>query len=415
MAGVEPIEICHRYRLDSLIAEGGMGAVYRGENIATGRPVAVKLVHAVHAENSQVVGRFKRESRATAAIVSENVVQILDAGEDPEAGLFLVMELLSGEDLERRLEREKRLPVAEAIRIADQAARGLGHAHAEGVIHRDLKPANVFLCETEEGPPLVKIVDFGIAKLVRDSKEASGEPRFTSGGMVVGTPQYMSPEQAQGLGTVDTRTDVYSLGAVLFEMITGQPPVPDLDNYEQKILHIVTHPRPRIRDVMPAIDADLDELVAEMMASDPAKRPPDMRAVRERFASLTAAPRTAISTPPPPPRVSRRSFRHLTWGAAAITAVAIGIAGVRARAADAGPALPAIAATADYMAATSLALESAGVMRKAKPVLPPAEPIWWPHVSAEPKPKPAVTPPPAASQLSTRERPFGGTGISQEF
>lgn len=419
---MEPIEINGRYRLDQVIGEGGMGAVYRGENIAVGRPVAVKLVHAIHARNPQIVGRLKQEARATAAIVSEHVVQVLDAGEDPTAGLFLVMELLKGEDLERRLQRERRLCPEEAIRIADQAARGLGHAHARGVIHRDLKPANVFLCEHEDGPSIVKIVDFGIAKLVRDARVPIRDASFTNGGCVVGTPQYMSPEQAQGLVSIDARTDVYSLGALLFEMLVGEPPIPDFDNYEKKILHIVTQPRPRLRDVLPGVDPALDQLVAEMLSSNPDQRPKDMRAVRDRFARLgRTAPRTAISAPPPPPAtVNGEDIRRLTWGAAVITAVAIGIVGVRATWTPARAHTTRAAIAPEILVATQL--EGAAVTARLPAIATPpviaAKPAPAPP-PPRPKPRPApplpLKPAPPPTALSALERPFGGTGISQEF
>ncbi|MBX3228881.1 MAG: serine/threonine protein kinase [Labilithrix sp.] len=279
-----------RYRLVSVVGEGGMGAVYAAEHVEIGRRVAVKLVHAVHAKNPQIALRLKQEARATSAIESDHVVQVLDAGEDEEHGLFVVMELLAGEDLEARLARERRLPAAEALRIADQAARGLARAHARGIIHRDLKPANVFLCVREDGPPAVKLVDFGIAKLVRDAARDGLGQRFTMSGCVVGTPQYMSPEQAQGLATIDARTDVYSLGALLFEMLAGEPPVPELENYEQKILHLVTKPRPRLRDVLPGVDPALDVLVSDLMAFDPNARPADMSAHKAgRFTEALAA------------------------------------------------------------------------------------------------------------------------------
>jgi serine/threonine-protein kinase len=275
-----------RYALKRLIGEGGMGAVYEGEHIEIGRRLAVKLVHSGHARNPEIAARLKQEARATGTIESEHVVQVFDAGDDEELGLFIAMELLTGEDLEKTLSVQKRLAPKLAGQIAAQAARGLAKAHANGVVHRDLKPANVFLCEHEDGAVQVKLVDFGIAKLVRDATEADGSQKLTRVGRVIGTPQYMSPEQAQGLDTVDARTDVYSLGAVLYEMIVGEPPIAELATYEQTILRIVTRPAPRISEKMPNVDPKLDQLVADMMAADPGARPPDMRAVRARLAAV---------------------------------------------------------------------------------------------------------------------------------
>ena len=423
---MDAIEINGRYRLGSVIGEGGMGAVYRGVDTALRRPVAVKLVHASHAENQQIVRRLEREARACAAIASEHVVQVLDAGHDPAMGLFVVMELLAGEDLERRLAREQRLAPEEAIRIADQAARGLGHAHGRGVIHRDLKPANIFLCERDDGgdgergraPSLVKIVDFGIAKLVREGTGpiSSRSGNLTSHGCVVGTPQYMSPEQAQGLDSIDLRTDVYSLGAVLFEMLTGQPPVPDFDHYEQKILHIVMHARPRLRDVMPGVDPALDALVAAMLAHDPNARPRDMHAVRERLGalvagtgrasatSLTGISATSLSTPPPPPQ-SR--LRRAAWVLPVIAGIGVGASGIHARAA--APAPRAHVEAPRVVAATAIAYATVGE-KAARFEAPPPKVL-----PAELPARPIKLAPPPAPSASAPERPLGGTGLVQEF
>ena len=217
-----------RYAITRLLGEGGMGAVYEGEHLGLGKRVAVKLVHALHARDPHVAARIKQEARSTGAIESENIVQVFDAGEDEELGLFLVMELLKGEDLGSLLSQQGQVAPAAAAGMIAQAAKGLARAHAAGVVHRDLKPANVFLCARDDGSSLVKLVDFGIAKLVRDANKAQGQQGagLTQMGMAIGTPQYMSPEQAQGLATVDHRTDVYSLGAVLYEACVGQPPHP---------------------------------------------------------------------------------------------------------------------------------------------------------------------------------------------
>jgi serine/threonine-protein kinase len=164
-----------------------------------------------------------------------------------------------------------------------QAAMGLARAHAAGIVHRDLKPANIFLCTRDDGSSLVKLVDFGIAKLIRDANQAAQGPGLTRMGMVIGTPQYMSPEQAQGLLTVDHRTDVYSLGAVLFESIVGHSPFPEMPTYEQTILRIVTQVAPRLSQTVRDIPPELDQLCADMLAHDPNARPRDMGAVRERL------------------------------------------------------------------------------------------------------------------------------------
>ena len=276
-----------RYRIKRLLGEGGMGGVFEGEHIEIGRRVAIKLVSSVHARDPHVAARIKQEARSTGAIESEHIVQVFDAGEDEELGLFLVMELLKGEDLAAMLARETRLSPVVAITLVAQAAQGLARAHAARIVHRDLKPANIFISPRDDGSLLVKLVDFGIAKLLRDAsdKEAGGLTRL---GMVIGTPQYMSPEQAQGLTTVDHRTDIYSLGAVLFEIVAGVPPIQQMPTYEQTILQIMMKQAPRLRSIVPDAPQGLDDLCADMMASDPAARPQEMSLVRDRLVRLLA-------------------------------------------------------------------------------------------------------------------------------
>jgi serine/threonine-protein kinase len=276
-----------RYLVRRLIGAGGMGGVYEAEHIEIGKRVALKLVHALHARDPQIAARIKQEARSIGAIESENIVQIFDAGEDPELGIFLVMELLKGEDLGALLARRGTISPFAAATIVSQAALGLSRAHAAGIVHRDLKPANVFLSCREGGGTLVKLVDFGIAKLIRDANEARRQGAgITRMGMVIGTPQYMSPEQAQGFLTVDHRTDVYSLGAVLFEAIAGHSPFRELPTYEQTILQIVTGTAPRLGKVAPDVPAELDELCADMLAHDPDARPPNVLVVRERIGRI---------------------------------------------------------------------------------------------------------------------------------
>jgi eukaryotic-like serine/threonine-protein kinase len=272
-----------RYKIKRLLGEGGMGGVYEGEHLEIGKRVAIKLVHALHARDPHIAARIKQEARSTGAIESENIVQVFDAGEDAELGIFLVMEMLKGEDLGSLLARKKHVSPMAAATMVIQAAQGLSRAHAAGIVHRDLKPANIFLCTRDDGSSLVKLVDFGIAKLVRDANQANQTPGLTRVGMVIGTPQYMSPEQAQGLLTVDHRTDIYSLGAVLFEAMVGKSPYLEMPTYEQTILQIMTRPAPRLSSAIPDVHPELDRLCADMMAHDPNARPRDMAAVRERL------------------------------------------------------------------------------------------------------------------------------------
>ena len=276
-----------RYRIHSVLGEGGMAIVYEGEHIGIGKRVAIKLVQSLFARDDEIVNRFEAEARAASAVESEHIVHVFDVGADPELGLFLVMELLKGQDLGRVLARRGALDPVFACALIKQAALGLEKAHSAGIVHRDLKPANVFLVDRDDGTTLVKLVDFGIAKVVREAHDARFSRKgITRRGTAIGTPQYMSPEQAQGLETVDHRTDVFTLGAVLFEAIAGRPYMAERATYEQTILQLITTPAPRLSTVVPDIPPALDQLVADMMEHDPARRVQDMHTVRERLAAI---------------------------------------------------------------------------------------------------------------------------------
>lgn len=222
-----------KYGLVRLLGAGAMGAVYEGVHIDLGKRVAVKVLRPELGESSEMVARFRREARAASAIESEYVAQIFDFGRDDAVGLYMIIEYLEGEDLEARLFREKRLEPKAAARIGWQVARGLAKAHATGVVHRDLKPANLFLARRDDGSTFVKILDFGISKFDAVGRvpgtgtEGDAEPTLTEFGTTLGTPQYMSPEQCEAQAELDGRTDVWSLCAVLYEALAGEPAVSD--------------------------------------------------------------------------------------------------------------------------------------------------------------------------------------------
>jgi serine/threonine-protein kinase len=259
-----------------------MGSVYEGEHTATGRKVALKLVHLrspVHAELEQ---RFEREARIASNVKSKHIVQVFDAGRDILLGPFIAMELLEGEDLETYLAHEGKLAPRKACEAVYQAARGLEKAHAANIAHRDLKPANLFLVNSDEDEFLVKVLDFGIAKLFEDQDSL----KLTREGSTVGTPLYMSPEQARGMDHIDGRTDIYSLGAVLYEAIVGKPHVPEVANYNQLVVHIATETAPRVSASIPSIDPRIDALVRDMLVGDRRDRIQTMREVRERLGAI---------------------------------------------------------------------------------------------------------------------------------
>jgi eukaryotic-like serine/threonine-protein kinase len=264
--------IAGRYVLRGLLGHGGMGAVYEAEHLGLGKRVAIKFVDPEFATDEKVVARFAREARAMSAIESAHIVTVFDAGTE-DGRPYLVMELLRGEDLGQRLRRTRRVELGQAMHIVAQVLKGLARAHAAGIVHRDLKPDNVFLVKHDTDPLFAKIVDFGISKIERPRANTS-PLALTGRGTVLGTPFYMSPEQAQASSDVDGRTDLYSVGAILFECLTGRPPHTG-ESYEQIILSICMREAPTVRSFDPKIPADVSGFVARALT----------RSRTERFAS----------------------------------------------------------------------------------------------------------------------------------
>jgi serine/threonine protein kinase len=282
--------IAGKYLVKRLLGAGGMGAVFEGENVEIGKRVAIKVINASHAGSPEVAERFRREARAASKVESDNIVTVFDVGTDPVVGLYMVMEYLTGEDLAVCLHRDHRIDVPLAVNIGIQAARALAKAHAAGVIHRDLKPANLFLVHRDDGALSVKILDFGISKLTNDARSprASDAPRaLTRAGAVVGTAQYMSPEQAQGL-PIDLRTDVWSLGAVLYEILTGQPAYAEMATYEQTIIQIVTRRPVALRDLAPWVPPELAAVVHAALTPEIDARLADCGVLATRLATVGA-------------------------------------------------------------------------------------------------------------------------------
>lgn len=276
-----------KYQVRRLIGQGGMGAVYEGVNVEIGKRVAIKTIDQGHAMSHELATRLKREARAAAAVESSHIVQVFDVGEDPQCGVYMVMEFLSGEDLATKLQRERTLDPQTATSIAIQVGRALVKAHAAGIVHRDLKPGNIFLTEKEEGGLQVKVVDFGISKLLRDDV-AGGETRnLTRMGTALGTPQYMSPEQAAGQGQIDHRTDVWALGAVLYEMLSSRPPYDDAGSYEMTIVRILTTRPQSVLAVAPHVPPQLARVIDAALTYEWAQRTPDAQTlVRQLVESM---------------------------------------------------------------------------------------------------------------------------------
>jgi len=246
-SGVVPIGamLDGRYRVDSVLGKGGMGRVYRGEHTGIGRAVAIKVLHADLGKNKEAAARFQREAIASGRLDHPNIVGVSDSGVLEDGCPYLVMEVLEGEELGKRLEREKRIPWPEAIEIMRGVLSGLRHAHERGVVHRDIKPDNVFLAN-KDGEVVVKLLDFGIAKLYQGSTD---DPATTRAGLTVGTPAYLSPEQAVG-GEIKPATDLYSASVVFYEMLAGRPPFEDTDPLSIMTAHVSREP-PTFAEVAP--------------------------------------------------------------------------------------------------------------------------------------------------------------------
>ena len=260
--------VAGKYRIDRVIGRGGMGAVYQATNTAIGKRVALKFLDKESARDLDSVARFQREAEAASAVESAHIVQIFDSGTGEGDRPFLVMELLSGEDLRARLKRDGRVPLAEVVHISGQVLRALSRAHAAGIVHRDLKPDNIFLCHRDDDPMFVKIVDFGISKVQKKNLTAD---TLTRRGVVLGTAFYMSPEQAQAFRDIDGRTDLYSLGSIMYEALAGRPPHVG-SAYEAVLIDICTKDADDIRKHAPDVPEAMAEVIAQALERDRAKR-----------------------------------------------------------------------------------------------------------------------------------------------
>jgi eukaryotic-like serine/threonine-protein kinase len=271
------------YTIVRRLGAGAMGEVYQARHRHMGRDAAIKVLRSELTEESDVVSRFFTEARATATVRHPGIVEIFDCDLHRSGRAFIVMEYLAGEDLAHRLASRGSFagdwPALRAV--GRQLASALAAAHAVGIVHRDLKPGNIFVVGGPAGQePVIKIVDFGIAKLLhRDG----GQHSQTQTGHILGTPLYMSPEQARGAKTIDHRTDIYALGCVLLELATGQPPFVR-KGPAQVIVAYLHETAPRASSLEPSVPPALDELIAEMLAKDPDKRPRSMTDVLTRLA-----------------------------------------------------------------------------------------------------------------------------------
>ena len=274
-----------KYRLERLIASGGMGAVWEARHEQLGVPVAVKLISSSLTGDPAARARFEREARAAAQLRSPHVVQVLDYGVDDDLP-YMAMEMLRGEDLASRIARRGRLSPRQAARILGDVAKAVALAHDAGIVHRDLKPRNVFLARVGDDE-VVKVCDFGIAKELRPGEIAARDETAT--GTLLGSPHYMSPEQARG-GRVDQRSDLWSMGVLAFEALTGRRPFVG-DNMGDVIVRICTDPVPAVSKIADGLPAELDGFFARALAREPSQRFASARELAEALRAI------AVQTP----------------------------------------------------------------------------------------------------------------------
>jgi tRNA A-37 threonylcarbamoyl transferase component Bud32 len=441
---VAPVElVAGKYRLTRLLGRGGMGSVWEGVHTTLGTRVAVKFIDSEHANSPEARQRFENEARAAATLRSKHVVEVYDHGMTPDGRPFIVMEFLDGEPLDRRLDRMGRLPARDTAHIVLMVCRALSKAHASGIVHRDLKPENVFLVwDDEDGADVAKVVDFGIAKFTDSSVGSSSATRT---GSVLGTPYYMSPEQARGLRSVDYRSDLWSVGVIAFRCITGRLPF-EGEAVGDLLVKLCTAPIPVPSQIVPDAPPTFDAWISRALSREPERRfqsaqelggalatvcglsmrgsyvTGDLPAVRAGqtgpFAAASGTGPYPVQTPtmassqntgapftqtPPLPAPPRPKTAAVVVSALVLLVVmAIG-AGVVAKVyAGSGGAASAEAIEPAPVVATAPAVQPAG-----EPEVKAPEPIAVAPVvpSAAPAPVASVAPAPVAAQPPTKGRP----------
>jgi serine/threonine-protein kinase len=328
-----------RYRLETQLGQGGMGTIWRAQHLVLNAPVAVKVIDRTVIPDEETLSRFMREAQSAAALRSPHVVQILDYGIDGKVP-FMAMELLEGENLAQRIKRVKRLTPVDTARVLSHIGRAIARAHEAGIVHRDLKPENVFLVKNED-EEIAKVLDFGVAKIERHALE---EGTRTRTGSILGTPFYMSPEQAQGNRTVDSRTDLWAMGVIAFECLTGKRPFYS-DGLGDLVLAICVRDIPQPSSIAP-VPIGFDAWWNRAVARDPEKRFQTAReltdGLREALGleprevsreapqaapeiEVTTAPDTARDTPPTDPVPGMHAASGVVTAAGAVTAAPVSV------------------------------------------------------------------------------------------
>ncbi len=362
-----------RYEIGRKLGQGGFGILYAARDHELGRDIAIKFLRPEHAFKPTVVQRFLQEARAAARITHPGIVTVYDSGEvngtntRADGTVFIAMELLAGQTLAQRLRQSGTMPYRMALGFCRQLATALAAAHAAGIVHRDLKPQNIFLVPDPAvlGGERIKILDFGVAKLA----DEMGSAVATHSMLMLGTPMYMSPEQCRSSAKVDARSDIYSLGCILFEMVCGRTPF-DGDTGELIAKHQLVPP-PRAHELNPAVPVVLDQLITSMLAKHPDDRPQTMAAVLDvleecdgRSVEPLSRPDHAALPPAPPATPRHSQLRRVATAAAALALLGIAIGWCAAR--DDKPSARAAAVREPVSVASATSIDAAAKVDQAK-------------------------------------------------
>ena len=384
--------LASKYRLDELLGEGGMGAVFRATHVTVGKQFAVKVLHAEVSKHPDAKRRFTQEAQAAAKIGHPAILDVYDLGED-DGALYMVMELLEGESLAQRVARGP-LPITEALEYATGVLDALEAAHGASVFHRDIKPANVFLVEDATGRDAVRVLDFGIAKFQEVADGAK-----TSTGAVLGSAYYMAPEQVQAEAEIDARADVWAVGATVYELLVGEP-AHMAPTHAAVIAKIVMRPAPPVSERRSGADTKLDAIVARALMIDPARRFASAAEMRDAIGAYLLGRAATVRSVPPPPLTPSMKLRRAT-----VTDTS-SVATPRALVAAATDLSPRLGSTtrAKSLLPVALAALAIGVLGSAavatRTSAPPSSPRAAP-LSAELQPGPTAAPAPPSTSPPT--------------